>query len=75
MDAVAAQNNDIEMFVVGVTSFVNLTEVRLMSSSPQRENQTYWSLATFQSLHGVSQMIQGQLCTGEISKRYHSLSS
>ena len=64
-DAVAAHSLGLELFVIGVTSFVNVSEVRLMSSPPQQENATYWLLPTFQTLDSVVEMIRDDLCTGK----------
>ena len=64
-DATNARTQGVEMFVVGATSFVNIYEVRQMSSAPQRENVTYWLSPTFQNLNGVVNMVQDELCAGK----------
>ena len=69
-DAVAAHSLGLELFVIGVTSFVNVSEVRLMSSPPQQENATYWLLPTFQTLDSVVEMIRNDLCTGRFKYMY-----
>ena len=70
-DAVAAHSLGLELFVIGVTSFVNVSEVRLMSSPPQQENATYWLLPTFQTLDSVVEMIRNDLCTGRFQYNVH----
>ena len=58
-DAIRAHEADIEIYTIGVTSLVNETEVKLMSSLPQIENETYWLLPDFQVIR--VEIIQSKL--------------
>ena len=59
----AAHNAGIDLYVIGVTPRVNVTEIRQVSSRPRTENQTYWLLPDFQNLDGVTRDVKRQLCT------------
>ena len=64
-DAMTAHASGIEVYVVGVTSVVNETEITLMSSRPQRENETYWLLPDFQSFDQILGAASDRVCTGK----------
>ena len=64
-DAQVAHSLGIDVYVIGVTSVVNVTEVRLMSSPPQRFNQSYWLLPDFTSFDQIGLTLGESVCEGE----------
>ena len=68
-DAEVAHANDIDVYVIGVTSVVNVAEIRLISSAPQQENETFWLLPDFQSFDQILQSTEQSICDGELSKQ------
>ena len=64
-DAEVAHANNIDVYVIGVTSVVNVAEIRLISSAPQQENETYWLLSDFQSFDQIFQSTEQSICYGE----------
>ena len=64
-DAEVAHANNIDVYVIGVTSVVNVAEIRLISSAPQQENETYWLLSDFQSFDQIFQSTEQSICDGE----------
>ena len=63
-DAFLAHSLGIEVFTVGITNLVNITEVKLMSSEPRLENETFWLLPDFQSLPTIIRSMSLRLCSG-----------
>ena len=62
-DAVAARNDDITIFCVGVTNSVRESELRDISSPPQRRGSTYWIAPTFLALDNVVTTIITTVCS------------
>lgn len=66
VNAITAANNaksaGVEILAVGVTNNVNVQELRDISSSPQRENETYWVATDFSILSSVANEVTQQTC-------------
>ena len=62
-DAEAAQNDNIEMIAIGVTSAIDVATLQLLSSDPKRENQNYFRSPNFMELGDIVQeLIQNVRC-------------
>ena len=62
-DAVAARDNNIEIVVVGVTNRIKESELRLISSPPQRLGENYFKSASFVDLPLIVEEITRKTCS------------
>ena len=61
-DAMAARDAGVKILSIGVTSRVNVDEVKGISSNPQQENVTYWLVNDFDNLQDIVQALVQQTC-------------
>ena len=61
-EAEAARNDGIRIFTIGITDKVDEEELRLMSSQPQREGETYWRSASFSELTNIVDHLITETC-------------
>ena len=60
--AIDAQERGINMFTVGITSAIDEEEIRLMSSQPQIEGETFWRITDFTQLDNIVDSVVNQAC-------------
>lgn len=62
LEAEAAQGDNINMLVIGVTNAVNEDELRGISSAPRLINQNYWLSPDFMALESIAASISRFIC-------------
>jgi collagen type VI alpha len=68
--AVDAQARDITIFAVGITGSIDEEELRLISSPPQKEEETYWKITDFTRLDDIVQSVVSRACLGQPGKYF-----
>lgn len=63
----------LQVYVIGITNSIQISEVQGMSSPPQLENQNYFLAADFQALDSIVSSIVSQTCvdTGGTASTSH----
>ena len=64
-EANALKNAGVEVIAVGITNSVDTNTLRLLSSSPQRENENYFAAPNFNQLGDILDRIIVQACVTE----------
>ena len=63
-NAVQARENGITIIAVGITDLIDVDELRLMSSEPQKENENWFRTPNFHQLSSMVQSISNSVCSG-----------
>ena len=66
-EAQAAQDQGIQIFVVGVTSNVKEEELKAISSPPHELNKNYWTTPDFRDLASIVSSLQTETCSDVIN--------